>query len=74
MTGAVDVTEDLAEWARRASYEVNQRSQALLHDDVENDGRTIIWANHWRAQSAGARHSYLNPSGQPLFTVGEVFP
>ena len=29
MTGAVDVTEDLAEWARRAGYEVNQGAQAL---------------------------------------------
>lgn len=46
MTGAVDVTEDLAEWASRAGYAVNHGSQSLLHDDVENDDRTIIWANH----------------------------
>lgn len=46
MTVVVEVSDDLADWATRAGCEVNQGSQPPLRDDVDDDGRTVIWANH----------------------------
>lgn len=46
MTRVVDVSEDLANWAKRAGYEVTQGSQPPVRDNVEDDGRAVIWANH----------------------------
>jgi len=46
MTGVVVVSADLVDWATRAGYEVNQGSQPALRDNVDDNGRAVLWANH----------------------------
>ncbi len=67
MTGVVDVSEDLADWAIQAGYEVNQGSQPSLNGHEENDGRAVIWANHGEIRYFIGCH----PSGWFYVTASE---